>query len=113
MADRNLSQINLNILYGKLGESKKKIRVSVEVRDGTPSPPPPPPNSPEPQQHQQQVASSQVVSSETSRLVSYFDTLEEEDCLSAAERLERVNREPIPPNATRIPGGAESDEEEW
>ena len=91
---------------------KIEIKVTLKVVDASAPPPPPPPNSPEPQQHQQQVASSQVVSSETSRLVSYFDTLEEEDCLSAAERLERINLEPIPPGATFMPGGEESDDDD-
>ena len=109
--DKVMSSIILNAVWGKL--NRGEVKVTIEVRDATPSPPPPPPNSPEPQQHQQQVASSQVVSSETERLIRYFDTVDDEDCLSAAERMERVNREPIPPNATCIPGGAESDEEEW
>ena len=103
--DKVMSSIILNAVWGKL--NRGEVKVVIEVRDATPSPPPPPPNTPEPQQQQ-----NQVVSSETCRLVRYFDTLDEEDCLSAAERMERVNREPIPPNATCIPGGAESDEEE-
>ena len=66
------------------------------------APPPPPPNTPEPQQ----------LSEETLKLVAYYDTLDEEDVMTSSERLERVNRTPIPPNATYIPAGEESDSDE-
>ena len=65
------------------------------------APPPPPPNSPEPQQR----------SVKTSNLVDYCDTVEKEDLMSRAERLARVDRSPIPPNARFIPAGEETDDE--
>ena len=84
---------------------KIEIKVVLKVVDGAAPPPPPPPNTPEPQRKQQ-------ISSETSRLVHYYDTLDEDDVMSAAERLSRVNLEPIPPGATFLPGGEESDDDD-
>ena len=68
-----------------------------------PRQPPPPPNTPEPA-HQ--------VSEETQKLVMQYDTVDEEDLLSSSEKAARVDKTPIPPGASYIPGGAEGDSDE-
>ena len=52
------------------------------------------------------------LSEQTLKLIQKYDTLDEEDLMSRAEKLERVNTEPIPRDANKLPGGMEVDSED-
>ena len=49
------------------------------------------------------------LSDKTLDLIQKYDTLDEEDLFSRAEQLERVDTEPIPQDANKLPGGMEVD----
>ena len=76
--------------------------------------PAPPPNSPDRASTRSTTPPPPLLSEKTKNLMQMLDTVDEEDVLSSEEKMNRLDRTPIPPGAKCIPGGMEldSDEEE-